>query len=265
MAEYDIVHVAVAPPDTLEEGLARTVAGIIDKDLYGTRLLLAGKVPRIVAHYKTVPEAESIAQSLRALGLVAIVCNDSELRNISAVRFMAHTLEPGGGEIIFRDKAGRVKKVKAEDVFLILSGTRQTHAEKKAAKTKIKLNVPATLLTGGIPIWRKTKEEIKDMSVKTEGFVRLYDRTSSEPCVEILQYDFDYSFLAAKSAPSSFTNLNAVITELRNTFTQAVFDDRLMQSYGADVSADAAGSKAEINCKLVCLYHKVLSGHSPLR
>jgi len=263
MAGHDIVHVAIAPPDMAEESLVKGVAAIINKDLYGTRLLLAGKIPRIVAHYETIQEAESIVQSLRALGLVAIVCNDLELRKTSSVSFMAHTLKLGEGEIIFWDKVDQVKKMKAENVFLILKGTRQTHTEKDAIKTKMKFSLPATLLTGGIPIWRRTKEGINDLSVQTECYVRLYDRKSSQPCVEIFQYDFDYSFLATKLAPSSLTNLNTVITELRNTFTQAVFDDRLTEYFGVEVPFATSRDKIEINCKLVYLYHKALSGLGP--
>ena len=77
MLGHDIVYIAVAPPDTLEASLVKEVAAIIDKDLYGTRLLLVGKIPRIVSHYQTIPEAESVAQGLRVLGLVVIVCSDS--------------------------------------------------------------------------------------------------------------------------------------------------------------------------------------------
>jgi len=57
MAEYDMLHVAIAPPDALEASVVERVAAIINKDLYGTRLLLTGKIPRIVSHYQTIQEA----------------------------------------------------------------------------------------------------------------------------------------------------------------------------------------------------------------
>lgn len=58
MARNDIVHIAIAPPDMLEASIVKQVAAILNKDLYGTRLLLAGKIPRIVAHYQTTQLAE---------------------------------------------------------------------------------------------------------------------------------------------------------------------------------------------------------------
>lgn len=263
MAEYDIVHVAIAPPDMPEESLVKRVAAIINKDLYGTHLLLAGKIPKIVAHYKTIQEAESIAQSLRALGLVAIVCNDAELRKTSSVSFVAHTLKLGEGEIIFWDKVDQVKKIKAEGVFLILKGTRQIHTEKEVTKARLKLSLPATLLAGGIPIWRRSKEETRGLSSQTEFYLRLYDRTLPEPTVEIRQYDFDYSFLGAKMATSSLTNLNTVITELRSVFPQAVFDSRLTEPVGVHAPFAKSGDEVNINCKLIYLYHQAVSSIGP--
>ena len=51
MAIPEILHVSIAPPHVLDTNLVKETAAIIDKDLYGTRLLLAGKIPRVIAHY----------------------------------------------------------------------------------------------------------------------------------------------------------------------------------------------------------------------
>jgi hypothetical protein len=48
MAEVEIVYVAVIPQDNPDIDLVKAVAGIIGKDAYQTRLLLAGSIPRIV-------------------------------------------------------------------------------------------------------------------------------------------------------------------------------------------------------------------------
>jgi hypothetical protein len=259
MAGYNIVHVAIAPPDILEASLVERVAAIIKKDLYGTRLLLTGKIPRIVAHYQTIQEAGSIAQSLRATGLVVIVCSDSELRKPSSVSFRAHTLKLGEREVIFWNKAGEEKKLKAENVFLILKGTMQTYTEKEATNTRLKLNLPATLLAAGIPIWRRSKEEAKGLSSQTECYLRLYNRTSPEPTMEILQYDFDYSFLGTKMSTSSLANLNTIITELRDVFPQAIFDSRLTDPVETHAPSVKSRGEIDINCKLIYLYHQAVS------
>jgi len=263
MARYDIVHVAIAPPVMLEASLVKEVAAIVNKDLYGTRLLLAGKIPRIIAHYQTIQTAESIAQRLRALGLVAIVCHDSELRKPSSAGFRAHTLKLGEGEVIFWDRGGEARSMKAKNVFLILRGTMQTYTEKEAIRTRMKFSLPATVLTGGIPIWHRVKEKTRDKSLQTESFLRLYDGTSPEPGVEILQHDLDYSFLGAKLDSSSLGNFNTIVTKIRDTFPQAVFDDRLIEPFEVDVPSAMPGDHIGINCKLIYLYHQAVGSFGP--
>ncbi|MFC1893014.1 hypothetical protein ACFLYR_03105 [Chloroflexota bacterium] len=253
MAGYEIVYIAIAPPNKLEAGLVERVAAIINKDLYGTRLLLAGKIPRIAAHCQTNQAAESVAQNLRTLGLMAIVCDDSELRKPSA-SLRAHALKLGKGEVTFWDKSGDMRRIEEKNVFLILKGTMHTYSEKEATRTRMKFSLPATALTGGIPIWRRVKEKTKDMSVQTECYARLYDRMSLDPSVEIFQHNFDYSFLGTEMASSSLTNLNTLIMELRNTFPQAFFDDRLTEVFGVDVPFVTPAEETEINCKLIYLY-----------
>jgi hypothetical protein len=130
------------------------------------------------------------------------------------------------GEVIFWNAAGETRKIKVESVFLILSGMRQSYAVKESIDTKMKLSLPATLLTGGIPIWHRVREKTRDTSIQTEHFVRIYDQISQEPSVEVLQHSFDYSLPGTKMVHSSLANLNTLITQLKNAFPQAVFDDK---------------------------------------
>jgi hypothetical protein len=58
MTRSEIVYVAISPPVKLEENLIKKVAAIIDKDLYGIRLRLAGEIPSIISQYDTVHRAE---------------------------------------------------------------------------------------------------------------------------------------------------------------------------------------------------------------
>ena len=250
----EIVQVAVAPPDSLEEDLIDRVAAIVDKDRQSTRILLAGKIPKIIASYYAVQMAEQTAQNLRALGLVVFVCQDSELRKPLHV-YRAHTLEFEEQAVVFRDRSGQEKRMESTDTFLIIKGRMQTRTEKEVTTTKMKFNVPATLLTGGIPIWGKVKEKTKDQSVETQGFVRLYDRASAEPSMEILQYEFDYSFLGATARE----NLDTTVSELRDTFPQAIFDDRLTAPFAIDITSTAPQDRVEIDCKLIYLYHRAVS------
>jgi len=120
----------------------------------------------------------------------------------------------------------------------------------------MKFSLPATVLTGGIPIWRKVKEKTKDKSVPTEYFIRIYDHMSPEPIVEILDYDLDYSWLGAKMVTSSTAYFEGIIARIRDIFSQAIFDDRLLESFSTDIPFTTPHEDVEINCSLIYLYHR---------
>ena len=82
---------------------------------------------------------------------------------------------------------------------------------------------------------------------------------SPEPSVEILDYDLDYSCLGVKMAASSIANFNAIVTIIRDIFSQAIFDDRLTEPFGVDVPSTTPRDNIEINCKLIYLYHQAMS------
>ena len=257
-AEYDVVHVAVAPPAALEEELIKKVAAVVGKNLYETRLQLTGKIPKIIANYDTLQQAEAAAQSLRVLGLVVVVFSDSEMRKPSQM-FKARSLKFEEQAITFCDRSGQVRRMEAREAFLIINGRVQTYTEIDVTKTTKKLNVPATLLTGGIPITKTVKEKTTNKSFQTKSFLRLYDRMSSELTVEILQHDFDYSFLGPEMVASATANFRIAIRKIREAFPQAIFDDRLVEQFGAKIPATVAQDTIETNCKLIYWYHQAVS------
>ena len=261
MADYEVMHIAVAPPANLDANLVRSVATVINKSPSYTRLLLVGEVPRVIAHYDSIQMAESVIQNLRDLGLIAIACRDSELRQFPQT-FKAQTLEFGEKEVLFRDSAGREKKVVENNVFLILVGRMETSVEVETTKTKTKFSLTRTLLMGGIPIWRRVDEKTTAKSIQAEYFARLYERKSPDPGVEILQQHMNYSFLGTKVAVSSSTNFGTVVRRLREIFPQAIFDDRLAKPSVLTTSSSQVWQDIETNCKLIYLFHTEASGRS---
>jgi hypothetical protein len=259
MAGYEIIHVAVAPPSTLDANLVKNVAVVINKNPYDTRLLLASEIPKIIAHYDNPQIAESRIQNLRDLGLAAIACRDSELRQFPK-SFKAQSLEFREKEVLFRDSAGNDKMIGENDVFLILEGRIQTSVEVETTKSKLKFSWTRTLLTGGIPMWHKVDEKTTARSIEAEYFVRLYDRKSSKPSIEILQHHMNYSFLGAKIAVSSVTNFGTLVLKLREVFPQAIFDNSLSKPLVVSDSSSSVREDIEINCKLIYLFHLVTSG-----
>ena len=259
MAVYEVMHIAVAPRANLDENLVRNVATVINKSPSHTRLLLTGEIPRIIAHCNSIQIAESVIHNLRDLGLVAIACRDSELRQFPQT-FKAQTLEFEEKEVLFRDSVGCEKRVVESNVFLILMGKMETSVEVETTKPKIKFSLTRTLLMGGIPMWRRVDEKTTSQSIQTEYFARLYERKSPDPSVDILQHHMNYSFLGAKVAASSFTNFGTVVRRLRDVFPQAIFDNRLAKPLVLTTSSSQVPQDIEINCKLIYLFHAVTSG-----
>jgi hypothetical protein len=249
------VDVVVIPPAELGDGLVRDVAGALGKDLFGTRILLKGKLPRIAAHYPTSELAQSAIQRLRDLGLEVMVVSDAALRKSSPL-FVARRLKPSGKGFIFSNRSSEAREVASEQVFLILKGTIGLETGKEIIKNTTRLNLAATILTGGIPIRSKIREAVTETSLMPELFVRLYNHTALEPIVEILQTDFDYSSLGNRLAPSSFMNLSTLVEVFRGAFPQAILDERLVVQSAEEVPSSALRSNVEINCKLVYLQHR---------
>ncbi len=248
------IYVAVLPPKTLDGDLIKRVASLVGKEIFDTRLLLAGEIPRIIAPCPDTASADSIARRLREAGLVAFVCRDSELRNRSAV-FAAHTARSGEREVVFRDRRGGEVRVEAGDAFLIMRGRIQRATQEKTSTTKMKLNVTATVLTGGVPIMRRVTRTTTKESFQSEDFVRIFERRSSDPRVEMFQNRLDYAFLGPELTPSSPENFKIVVTKLREWFPLAIFDERLIRRFKTDVPAAGPGEELEINSKLIYLCH----------
>ena len=252
--QHDTAYVAVAPPKTLDGDLLKKVASLVGKEIFDTRLLLVGEIPRILASCPSIDTADSIAQSLRDAGLVAFVCRDSELRKRSA-SFVAHTARFGEREVIFWDRRGGEVRVEAGDAFLIIRGRIRSTTQEKTSTTKMKLNVPATVLTGGIPIMRRVTQKATKESLQAEDFVKIYDRRSSDPRVEMFQNHVDYTFLGPELTPSTPANFKIVVTKLREWFPLAIFDERLTRHFKTDVPAAGPREALQINCKLIYLCH----------
>jgi hypothetical protein len=250
----DTAYVVVAPPKTLDGDLLRRVASVLGKEIIDTRLLLAGEIPRIIASSPDAETADSTAQSLREAGLVAFVCRDSDLRHRPS-GFVAHTARLSGKDVIFGNRRGGEVRVGPGDAFLILCGRIQSGTQEKSSTRKMKLNVPATVLTGGIPVMRRVTKTGTKGSFQVEGFLRIFDRRFSDPLVEMFQNHIDYAFLGPELTPSTPVNFKIAVAKLREWFPQAIFDERLAKRFKTDAPSSRPGETLEINCKLIYLCH----------
>ena len=109
--EINIVHLVAAPPNDLDAELLNKAAAVIDKDPYTTRLLLTGKIPKILTSYQTIEDAESAARSIGTLGLIAFVCSDTELRTPFSSHPAFHTLKPANAEVTLLKSVGEKSRL----------------------------------------------------------------------------------------------------------------------------------------------------------
>ena len=242
-------YAAVVPPAAPDPGLVAAVAKAIGKTPAATRLLLAGRVPRIAAGFGIRADAGSVVEGLRLLGLDALTFSAEELRLSSHV-FSAHALRIGELKVDFLDRGGSMA-VYSGDVSLVIRGNAESREEVERTATKTKLNLPATLLTGGIPIRRKITEKTVEVSTSIEAFVRIYARKSALDCVQIRQHDFDYSCLGSDMGPASLANFSRLVGKIRGVFAQAAYDDRLTRAFTVDVPPATPWDKIDIACKLI--------------
>ena len=157
--------------------------------------------------------------------------------------------------MIFSDRQGAEVRVKADDAFLIIRGRIKSITPGKTSPAKMKLNVPATVLTGGLPVVRRVTGKSAPESFQAEDFVKIYDSRSSDPRVEIVQNHVDYSFLGPELATSAAANFNIFATKLREWFPLAIFDERLIGHFKTDGPAAGAWDALEVQCRLIYLSH----------
>ncbi len=206
-----------------------------------------------MARYDTLQAAELAVLSLRDLGLTAIACDDSDLTK-PPQSFLAYSLRFEQNEVTFWNRNAQTLKIATAEAFLILSGRLETSETKEVTKTKSKLNVALTLLTGGIPVRRKVPETSKETNVRVERFLKVYRRKSADSNVEIRQSEFDYASVASKTGPSSPGNFSSLVTKIRNAFPQAIFDDSLAGNYGLALPYITPQENVEILSRLIYIF-----------
>ena len=260
----EVFHVAVMPPSDLPSNLVSQIAQIVNQPEYQIRFQLAGHLPRMIGHFKEGTAANTAARSLLALNLAAFVISESELRRTISPELSAHSIKIDGEESIFTNRNGKFKNLSNSNVFLILTGRRSTVVEEETvAKSTMKVNVTATLLTGGIPVMKRVVSKAQESKKITEQFVRLYTKESDVPAVELCQFDLDYSFLGDKKGPTATGNINASIDVLRQAFPKAFFDNSLLTGFVTDSKSISGTDLGEQNCFLLVRYYKAMANDSP--
>ena len=223
-------------------------------------MTLAGRLPKFIAHFRDESAANIAVTSLKEMNLVAFLIAESELRQLVSPGIIAHSIKIEGELAIFTNRDGKTKPLSKHDVFLILTGRKTSVTGGEAVTTTtMKVNLPATLLTGGIPVMKKVVSKTEEAQKTTQQFIRLYLRESDAPVVEMRQFDFDYSFLGEKKGPTATGNIAAATDILRKYFDRAYFDNSLLSGFVTDAKSISGIDLGEKNCLLLVCYYKALA------
>ena len=254
MTGPDLIDIVIASNKKATEELTQKVSSVLSRDLYRTRALLVSKIPRIISQMTDPQSIESLINQIKTLGLVSFSVKDVYLRQPIRL-FKASALEFADNNIIFKDKRDQLFKLEANQAFLILKGNLKTYSEKEIVTSVKKLNIAATLLTGGIPISRTKHEKSKVITNQNEVFLRIFAKNSMDFCIEISQYSFNYSCLGSDMSPSSLYNLNLLAVKIKDFLPDAIFNDAMNESAVINTSSPGPRENIDIDCKLFYLYY----------
>jgi hypothetical protein len=262
MESIDSYFVALSPTHNFDDSRLKKTALILGTDDYNIRLLLAGEMPRIVAQFQAWEPAAALARELAELGLSVIAGSNLDLRQAYSRGFIAQVLQPDEKNVIFHDRSGETASICRDDALLILEGLLADGAEKKESKTIKTLNLPVSLLLGGIPVWSKYRTNA-DTTSQNDYFLRFYRPTSPEPVLEIRSGDLDYSFLGEKKSFSSTENFKTAVATMRSLFPHAVYDSRLTRNSRANASSSSSKETLERDSRLIYLFYVASQADHP--
>ena len=196
---------------------------------------------------------------LEELKLVAFVVTESELRRPVSPGLIARSIKIESDRVVFMSRDGRIESLDDHDVSLILTGRRtRLVGEVPIETSKMKVNVAATLLTGGVPIMKRVASKTQEPQKMTEQFIRLYRKESDIPAVEIRQFDFDYSFLGEKMSLTATGNIASTVLVLRQAFSSAHFNEAMVSGFVAEPHKLSGIDPVEQNCLLLARYYRAL-------
>ena len=240
------------------EDLIRQMAAIISQPVYQVRLVFAGPLPKIIAHYKDEALAMTAVDSIKKLGVIVFPIAETELKKPASVRLLANRIETGEGNIKFISRTGESVTIEQSGVFLLLTGRRAVTTQTAGNITHMKLNLPATLLTGGLPMMKTVTTSGEKREQLVEGFIKIYDGESDTPMVEIRQGDFDYSSLGSQMACTAKTNFACVLESLKRSFSPTFFDQNLSNGFPLESHRASGTDWVEETCRLLYRYYQAL-------
>jgi hypothetical protein len=260
MVNNDLTDIGVMANKSLNEESTQKLSLILGRDLYQTRSLIASKIPRIIFQNTDPQRIGETSKQIDNLGLVSFAFKDIDIKKPLQL-FKASRLEFADDYLVFQEKNAQLLKLESNQVFLILKGNLKISKEKEKVSNVKKLNVIATLMTGGIPIRRTVQKKTIEITTENDSFLRIFQKNSMDFCIEIKRHGFNYTCLGPEMSPASQQNFNLITRKIKDSIPEAIFDDKLNEFPSISNSADPLRANIDINCKLIYLYYQVMKNH----
>ncbi|MBN2562988.1 MAG: hypothetical protein JXQ75_18855 [Phycisphaerae bacterium] len=214
------VHLAVCPIGTADGETFRNIAAVTGATAYDLRLRLKGDLPRSVACYDSVEEAEARAQRLNELGLTTIVYVQEDLPFEKP--FEVFRLGRDGTHLELAHRRGEALVMPASDVALAVVGRRN----RTSTTTEHRFERRYYMGHGGMSGLAHVEEQKRQTEATL--FLILFPREFPGRAVEFCQDKLDYSCLGDKRAPTKRESFLVLLGRLREFLSEVPIDKRLL-------------------------------------
>jgi hypothetical protein len=208
--------------------LVQALAATLGITPFEVRPRLMGGGPAVVARFADPNEAGALAAKLRRCGVATLVVDADGVRRRG--RLVVRRFELGTAALHAEGVDGKCADVPYAEIDLLVLAMGITAQAETVTVTERKLNVGATLLTGGIPMMKKVERQETVQTEERQKSLFLY--AGDRPALLLRQNGMTYDGLGPAMRPSRELNFAHLTAELRRLSPAAVRDERLLQRAG---------------------------------
>lgn len=211
------------------EKLIQALAGALGITAYEARQRMIGGGPAVVASFADPLLARALVKKLNQCGIDTLVVDATAVRSGTG-RFIVRRFALGAWSLRIETTDGQRAEIPCEEIDLILQLTSIVGTYETKTVTERKLNIGMTVLSGGIPITKKTNRREEVSTEEREKVMYLY--AGRRPPFVFSQNSMSYEGLGSAMKLSRELNFSHLMNELRRLCPGAVYDDRLLNRPG---------------------------------
>ncbi len=212
------------------EGLVQEIAGALGLTAYEVQQRLLGGCPTVLSSFADQQQALALANKLNLLGISNMVIDVTEVRSRTG-RIIIRHFKLNESSLYIETDDNRRAEIPYEKIDVLLPAARTITSSETKTTTEKKLSLGKTVMTGGIPMYKKVKHQQEVTSETSEKILYLYINKRREPIV-FSQNSLTYEGLGDAMKLSREMNFTYLISELHRLCPGAAYDDRLLKRIG---------------------------------